>query len=89
MNFGAGLAHGFVTPPEANWSKSSFCLVTFSFRRPKDIMRRGMLCEVASVSACQSGVRRFGCARISANSSLERYATVGRVCRCNGIARIF
>ena len=29
--------HGFATPPEANWSKSSFCSVTFRFRQPNDI----------------------------------------------------
>jgi site-specific recombinase XerD len=29
--------HGFATPPEANWSKSSFCSVTLRFRPPSDI----------------------------------------------------
>ena len=29
--------HGFATPPEANWSKSNFCSVTFRFRQRNDI----------------------------------------------------
>src|SRR5215472_13127595 len=29
----AGLALGFVTQPEANWSRSSFCSVTSQFRQ--------------------------------------------------------
>jgi hypothetical protein len=29
--------HGFATPQEANWSRSSFCSVTFPFRQPNDI----------------------------------------------------
>jgi integrase len=28
---------GFATPQEANWSRSSFCSVTFPFRQPNDI----------------------------------------------------
>src|SRR5580693_8767661 len=33
----AGPVHGFATPREANWSRSSFCSVTFPFRQPNDI----------------------------------------------------
>src|SRR5215472_17078713 len=29
--------HGFATLQEANWSRSSFCSVTFPFRQPNDI----------------------------------------------------
>ncbi|HET9308272.1 MAG TPA: tyrosine-type recombinase/integrase, partial [Candidatus Sulfotelmatobacter sp.] len=32
-----GLVHGFATPREANWSRFSFCSVTFRFRQPNDI----------------------------------------------------
>jgi hypothetical protein len=33
---GAGLVHGFATPREANWSRFSFCSVTFRFKQPND-----------------------------------------------------
>jgi hypothetical protein len=42
--------HGFATPPEAYWSKSSFCLVTFQFRQPTDISVANSGIQVSSTT---------------------------------------
>jgi hypothetical protein len=36
IGMSAERVHDFATPPEANWSKSNFCSVTFRFRQRND-----------------------------------------------------